>query len=103
MDEEFAYLLFTFGVSLTAMVGFAFGWWRAARRVRRLEDHIFLSERRRESDDGRVEQLEQTLEALSGQMDQLANGQEFLNRVLAERLDRWPRPPIEAVRETTPH
>lgn len=102
MDEEFAILLFFFGISLTTTVGFGFAWFRAARKLRRLEDQVFFSPQRGQ-EDVRVEQLEQTLDALSGQMDTLANGQEFLNRVLSERLDRWPRVQLDAHKESTPH
>lgn len=100
MDEEFAVLLFFFGISLTANLGMLVGWIRAIRRVKRLEDHLFLSQSSA-GDDRRVDRLEQSLDALSGQMDQLANGQEFLNRVVSERLER-PRA-YEPEREITPH
>ena len=100
MNEEFAVLLFFFGISLTANLGMLIGWVRAIRRVRRLEDHIFQPQPH-PGDDRRVDRLEQAIEAMGGQMDQLANGQEFLNRIVAERLER-PRS-YEAEREVTPH
>jgi plasmid stabilization system protein ParE len=102
VDEEFAVLLFFFGISLTANVGLLISTFRAHRRLRRLEDHMFQLQQPQQ-EDRRVDQIEQTMDALSGQMDQLANGQEFLNRVLAERLDRWPRAQVEGSREVTPH
>ena len=101
MNEEFAVLLFFFGISLTANLGMLIGWIRSIRRVRRLEDHLFLPPQQG-SEDRRVDRLEQVIDTLSGQMDQLANGQEFLNRVVAERLERQPRP-HEREPEVTPH
>lgn len=101
MQEEFAILLFFFGISMTANVALLVSTFRANRRLRRLEDHMFTLQQPQQ-EDRRVDQIEQTMDALAGQMDQLANGQEFLNRVLAERLDRWPRAAAEG-REITPH
>jgi hypothetical protein len=102
VDEEFAILLFWLGVSLTANVALLVGWLRANRRTRRLENQLFAPPQAN-IDDARVDQLERSMDQLSGQLDQIANGQEFLNRVMSERLDRWPRVKIEAPPETTPH
>ena len=105
MDEEFAILLFWFGVSLTANLALLVGWLRANRRTRRLEDHLYGTQQAG-LDERRVEQLERSMDSLTGQLDQIANGQEFLNRVMSERLDRWPRVKLEAAdkdREHTPH
>jgi len=87
MNEDFAMLLFLFAVSATANVALAVGLWRTARRLKRLE---------RQPDpplppDERTERLEHVIEALSSQVDQLASGQDFLNRVVAERLDKLAR------------
>ena len=98
MNEEFAVLLFFFGISMTANLGMLVGWIRAIRRVRRLEDQLFLPQHPG-GDDRRVDRLEQAIDSLGGQMDQLANGQEFLNRIVAERLERQPR----HEHEVTPH
>lgn len=54
-------------------------------------------------DDRRAERLEEAVDALSAQVDQLASGQEFLNRVMAERLDKISRALPEPEREITPH
>jgi hypothetical protein len=49
--------------------------------------------------------LEQTIDLLAGQVDQLVSGQEFLNRVLTDRLDKVARPlaPASPPVEITPH
>jgi HAMP domain-containing protein len=100
MREEFAILLFFFGISLTANLGFAIAWFRSARRVRRLEDHLLSAG---QPDDRRTDRLEQAVDAVAGQVDQLASGQEFLNRIVAERLNRLPHLLDEPERATTPH
>ncbi len=70
-----------FVVSLLTNVGLAAGWLRSSRRALRLEG------RRNEMDDPRVEELHQAVVALADQVDQLASGQEFLNRLVANRLN----------------
>jgi len=102
MDEEFAFLLFWFGVSMTANVGLVFGWYRANKRLKRAEDLLFASPQP-QSDDRRTDDIDRQLDNLNAQMDQLANGQEFLNRVMAERLERIPKAVEAPKREVTPH
>ena len=103
MDEEFAILLFWFGVSLTANVGLLVAWIRSSRRAHRFENRMFPQQAT--LDDNRIDQLERSMDSLTGQLDQIANGQDFLNRVMAERLDRWPKVKLEPAerKEHTPH
>jgi hypothetical protein len=82
MDEEFAVLLFFFGISLTANLAFIIGAFRSARRIGRLENRVFGGAG---SDEGRVERLEQAVESMEARLDQLARGQEFLSRLVSER------------------
>lgn len=98
MNEEFAVLLFFFGISGTLNLALAIAWFKANRRIRQLENPHFAPG---PLDDGRAERLERSIETLSAQVDQLASGQEFLNRVMADRLDRLARPAAEP--EITPH
>jgi len=96
MNEEFAVLLFFFGVSLTANIALAIGALRAARRTRRLENHVMSPAK---IDDARVQRLEQGLDTLDARLEQLARGQEFLSKLVSER-----RHAIAArEREVTPH
>jgi hypothetical protein len=96
MNEEFAVLLFFFGISLTANLALAIGAWRAGRRARRLEDRVFASA---PGGDARIERLEQSMEALDARLDHLARGQEFLSKLVSER-----RHVLGARgREVTPH
>ena len=96
MNEEFAILLFFFGISLTANLALAIGAFRSARRVRRLEHQLFATG---PTDDSRVERLEHAVDALDVRLDQLARGQEFLSKLVSER--RHAIAPRE--REVTPH
>jgi len=89
MNDDFAMLLFLFAVSATANVALAVGLWRTARRLRRLERSEALPPS--PAADVHTARLEQIVESLSTQVEQLASGQDFLNRVVAERLDKLSR------------
>lgn len=93
-DDLFAALIFL-AISATLNVTIGFSWFRAQRRVRRLENRLL--DPQPQLDDRREDRIENSIDALSAQVDQLASGQEFLNRVMAERLERLNRP------EVTPH
>jgi len=97
MTDEFAALLFFFGISMTVNVALAVSWFRSARRLRRLEDQATPR-----VDDRRIERIEQAVDALATQVDQLAGGQDFLNRVVAERQERRARRLSEQVPDNTP-
>ena len=90
MSDDFAVMMVLFAISATINVGLGISWFRANQRLRRLE-------RREESvqPDERALQLERAMDALASQVDQLANSQEFLNRVIAGRRELPP--------EITPH
>ncbi|OLC07988.1 MAG: hypothetical protein AUH42_02570 [Gemmatimonadetes bacterium 13_1_40CM_70_11] len=85
MNDDFAILLFWFGISVTANVALGIAWFRTSRRVHRLEARP----------GGQLEDLtnrfEQAVDSLTGRVEELANGQEFLNRVLSDRLDKLGR------------
>ena len=96
MEEEFAILLFFFGISLTANLAFLVGAFRSARRIRRLENRLFGTEG---GDEGRVERLEQAMDNLDARLDQLVRGQEFLSKLVSERRQAI----ALREREVTPH
>ena len=75
MDEEFAILLFFFGISVTANVALLIGAFFSARRFRRLENRTFPP------GDDRVERLEQVVDTMDARLEQLVRGQEFPGRV----------------------
>lgn len=80
-------------------IGFAAAWYRANQRLRRLEDQLTRMPEHEE----RAERLEQIVDSLAAQIDQLANGQEFFNRVLTDKLDKVGRVAIEPPKAITPH
>ena len=90
MNPDFALLLFWFGISVTANLALGIAWFRTSRRVRQLEAHPGGG-----GGDQRLEDLtnrfEQAVDSLAGRVEELANGQEFLNRVLSDRLDKLGR------------
>lgn len=86
--------MFAFGLSVAAAVSFAVAWYRASRHARELEDRIFHALGTRPA----PEQPDM-LDDLSHRIDDIANGQDFLNRVLSEKLSRLPQ---RRERETTP-
>lgn len=97
MREEFAVLLFFFGISATVNVALIIAAFRSARRLRRFENRLLSPAAA--VDDERVERLEQTVDTLDARLDQLARGQEFLSKLVSER-----RHAISArEREVTPH
>jgi len=100
MQEEFVALLFFFGISLTSNIALFIAWMRTGRRMRQLENRDV---RGMPVDADRAERLERTVESLASQVDQLASGQEFLNRLVAERLVRSSQPLAPPERPITPH
>jgi cell division protein FtsB len=98
MNTDFAILAIMLAVSVTTNLALVVGWFRASRRASRLEAPP--PEPRRVDD--RTEQLERTIDALTAQIDQLASGQEFINRVIAERDRPGARRGIDRPREVTP-
>jgi hypothetical protein len=98
MNKDFAVMTMFLCISATINVGLVIAWFRASQRLRRLEKR----ELEIQEPEDRSVQLERALESLAAQVDQLASGQEFLNRVIAERRDAS-RGLLEPPREITPH
>jgi len=98
MSDELFVLSIFFTLSMCANIGLGIALFRAARRVRRLE-----RETPGESTDRRVAQLEEAVDSMGAQLDQLASGQEFLNRMVAKERERAPNRLIEPRPEITPH
>lgn len=80
----------------TLAVTFAIGWFRSSRRVRDLERQLSGT-----APDTTVAQLEANIVALAEQVEQLANGQDFLSRLVTERLQP-PRVPQSGSKVATP-
>jgi len=88
MHEDFAVLLFFFGISMTANVALLISAVRSAARARRLERSLLPSSR---TDEERVERIEQAVDSLTAQVDQMASTQEFLNRLVTDRFEKLAR------------
>ena len=93
-EEEMVTLLIMFSVSVTINVGLGIALFRSWKRNRRLDREVVGTYELEE----RTVKLEQTIDALAAQIDQLTNGQEFLNRVILRKSEVRELP-----RENTPH
>lgn len=94
MREDTMIALIMFSVSATINLGLGIALFRSWKRSRRLErDNNATYEL-----EDRTVKLEQALDSLAAQVDQLTNGQEFLNRVILRKTE-----PREFPREVTPH
>src|SRR5256714_1646820 len=99
MNTDFAILLFWFGISVTANIGLTFAWFHVRKRLRQLESRpVDLSQL-----DDVAARVDTFFEALSARMDDLVSSQEFMNRVVTERLDRLGRVLPAAEPHDTPH
>ena len=83
MNDDFAVLLFFFGIAVTANIALAAGLLGSRRRVRRLEERLL-----NHNHDDRTDRLEQVVEGLTVQIDQITSAQEFLSRVITNRLEK---------------
>ena len=99
MNTEFAILLFWFGISVTANIGLTFAWVQMRKRARQLESRpVDLSQL-----DDLAARVDNSLEALGARMDDLVSSQDFMNRVLTDRLDRLGRVLPAPEPHDTPH
>lgn len=76
----------------------AIGWFRAYKKNMELELRLA-----HEPPDLRVEELQRTVEQLAEQCSQLAESQDFIGRVLSERLPPADRRAIRPPEVSTPH
>ncbi len=85
-------------VSVALNVGLGYAWFHAVRSARRHRAETLAA-----PDQDRLARVEQALDALAAQNDRLAEGQDFLGRVVADRLS----PPIakegRRPEQITPH
>jgi biopolymer transport protein ExbB/TolQ len=98
MRMEEVWLIGMLAVATPLLVVCAAGWWRAQRRAQRLEQQLLASPERAET----TQRLEQVVEGLASQFDELANGHEFLQRMIANRLAQRIQAPAEPPKATTP-
>jgi hypothetical protein len=85
--NDFGLAIFWLGISVTANVALALAWFGARRRLRREETRpLDLSHL-----DELISRMETSIDALATRLEDLVSGQDFMNRVLTERLDRLGR------------
>jgi hypothetical protein len=87
MDQDFYIAAFWLGISVTVNVALGLAWWGARKRVQRLEAQP--------SDPAQLDELfgrvVSSNEAIVGRLEDLVSGQEFMNRVITDRIDRLGR------------
>jgi len=93
MRMEEVWLIGFLAVTAPLLVVCAIGWRRTSRRVRALE----AQQLNPSGQDTAAQRLEQVVEGLSSQLNELANSQDFLQRMLmnkvAARSPTAPEPP----------
>lgn len=84
MNEDFFLAIFWLGISVTVNIALALAWISARRRARRLETRpVDLSQL-----DELLGRMDTSSDAIATRLDDLVSSQDFMNRVLIERLDR---------------
>jgi len=87
MNDDFVLLLVAFAVSATVNLGLAIAWFRANKRLRQLEKRpVTLAPLQDLSD-----RVDSALDAMTGRLDEFASAQDFMNRVVIERLEKLHR------------
>lgn len=80
-------LLLWFDISVAVNIALAVAWFLARRRLRRLETRpLDLSHL-----DDVIGRMDTSIDTIATRLEDLASGQDFMNRVLADRLDRLNR------------
>jgi hypothetical protein len=97
MRMEEVWLIGSLAVTAPLLVVCALGWWRASRRARWLEARVLTGSVREEP----AQHLEQAVESLAAQVNELANGQEFLQRLLTRKA-AVPQASVDRPKATTP-
>jgi hypothetical protein len=83
-DTVFSLLLVTSGVFAATTVGFAVAWLRAREHAIRAEPRVGPVP----EGDARMARLEQAMETMAVEVERMAEGQQFVDRLLAQRTDR---------------
>jgi len=86
MNDEFL-AIFWLGISVTVNIALVLAWFGQRRRLRRLETRpVDLSQL-----DDMMARVDSSLDGVTARLDELVSSQDFLNRVLTDRLDRLGR------------
>lgn len=98
MRMEEVWLIGFVAVTAPLLIVCAVGWWRSSRRVRALEAEV----RNPSPHDDDAQRLEQVVESLSAQLNELASGQDFLQRMLINKVAARPPAAPESPKAVTP-
>ena len=86
MNDEFL-AIFWLGISVTVNIALVLAWFGQRRRLRRLETRpVDLTQL-----DDMMARVDSSLDGVTARLDELVSSQDFLNRVLTDRLDRLGR------------
>ena len=87
MSGELVVMMIAFAVSATVNVGLAIAWFRTNKRLTQLESRPMTIARV----DELAARVDTTLDTVSARLDEFASAQDFMNRVVVERLDKLSR------------
>jgi biopolymer transport protein ExbB/TolQ len=87
MSDEFVMLLVLFSISATVNIGLAIAWFRANKRLRQLENRPVALAQLHDL----PARVDSALDAITGRLDEFASAQDFMNRVVIERLEKLNR------------
>jgi len=91
MSDDFVVLMVAFAVSATVNVGLAIAWYRTNKRLKQLESRPLAVAQLDEV----ASRVDATLDAVSARLDEFASAQDFMNRVVVERLDKLSRATLQ--------
>jgi biopolymer transport protein ExbB/TolQ len=91
MSDEFVMLMVVFAVSATVNLGLAISWYRTNKRLKQVESRPMAVAQI----DELAARVDATLDTVSARLDEFASAQDFMNRVLVERLDKLNRPALQ--------
>lgn len=91
MSDDLVVMMIAFAVSATINVGLAISWYRTNKRLKQLESRPMAVSQI----DELASRVDATLDTVSARLDEFASAQDFMNRVLVERLDKLNRPTLQ--------
>lgn len=91
MSDDLVVMMIAFAVSATINVGLAISWYRTNKRLKQLESRPMAVSQL----DELASRVDATLDTVSARLDEFASAQDFMNRVVVERLDKLNRPALQ--------
>jgi len=91
MSDSLVMMMIAFAVSATVNVGLAISWYRTNKRLKQVEGRPMAVAQI----DELASRVDATLDTVAARLDEFASAQDFMNRVLVERLDKLNRPTLQ--------